>query len=39
VPREDLPELAEAIAECPAAKAKPRPAPPDGLPELLEEIW
>jgi alcohol dehydrogenase class IV len=39
VPREDLPELAQAIAERPAAKANPRPAPPDVVLELLEEMW
>jgi alcohol dehydrogenase class IV len=31
VPREDLPELAQAIAQRPPAKANPRPAPPDGV--------
>jgi maleylacetate reductase len=39
VPREDLPELAQAIAERPPAKANPRPAPPDVVLELLEEMW
>jgi alcohol dehydrogenase class IV len=39
VPREDLPELAQGIAERPAAKANPRPAPPDVVLELLEELW
>jgi alcohol dehydrogenase class IV len=39
VPREDLPELAQAIAERPPAKANPRPAPPDAVLELLEEMW
>jgi len=39
VPREDLPELAQAIAQRPPAKANPRPAPPDGVLELLEEMW
>ena len=39
VPREDLPELARAIAERPAAKANPRPAAPDAVLELLEEMW
>jgi alcohol dehydrogenase class IV len=39
VPREDLPELAQAIAQRPAAKSNPRPAPPDAVLELLEEIW
>ena len=39
VPREDLSELAQAIAQRPAAKSNPRPAPPDAVLELLEEIW
>jgi alcohol dehydrogenase len=39
VPREDLPELAQGIAERAASKANPRPAPPDAVLELLEEIW
>jgi len=39
VPREDLPELAQAIAQRPAAKSNTRPAPPDAVLELLEEIW
>ena len=39
VPREDLPELSAAIAERPPAKANPRPAPPEAVRELLEEIW
>jgi len=39
VPREDLPELAQAIAERPPAKANPRPAPPDVVLELLKEMW
>ncbi len=39
VPREDLPELAQAIVELSAAKANPRPAPPDVVLELLEETW
>jgi hypothetical protein len=39
VPREDLPELARVIAERPPAKANPRPAPPDVVLELLEEMW
>ena len=39
MPTEDLPELAHAIAERPPAKANPRPAPPDAVLELLEEIW
>jgi hypothetical protein len=36
---EDLPELARAIAQRPPAKANPRPAPPDVVLELLEEMW
>jgi maleylacetate reductase len=39
VPREDLPELAQAIAQRPPAKSNPRPAPPEAVLELLEEIW
>jgi maleylacetate reductase len=39
VPREDLAELAHGIAERPAAKANPRPAPPDAVLELLQEMW
>lgn len=39
VPRNDLPELAQATAELSAAKANPRPAPLDTVLELLEEIW
>jgi maleylacetate reductase len=39
VPREDLPELARVIAEHPPATANPRPAPPDAVLELLEEMW
>jgi maleylacetate reductase len=39
VPREDLPELAEATAARPAAKANPRPAPAEAIVELLETIW
>jgi hypothetical protein len=31
--------LAQAIAERPAAKANPRPAPPDVVLDLLEEVW
>jgi NAD(P)-dependent dehydrogenase (short-subunit alcohol dehydrogenase family) len=34
-----LPELAQAIVELSAAKANPRPAPPDVVLELLEETW
>ncbi|HET6865282.1 MAG TPA: iron-containing alcohol dehydrogenase [Solirubrobacteraceae bacterium] len=39
VPREDLASLSEAIADRGPAKANPRPAPPDAIYELLEEIW
>jgi maleylacetate reductase len=39
VPRADLPELAQAIAELTAAKANPRPAPPHLVLELLKEMW
>jgi maleylacetate reductase len=39
VPRGDLPVLAQAIAQRPPAKANPRPAPPDVVLELLEEMW
>jgi len=39
VPREDLETLSEAIAERAPAKANPRPAPPEAIYELLEEIW
>jgi alcohol dehydrogenase len=39
VPREDLESLSVAIAERPPAKANPRPAPPQAIRELLEEIW
>src|SRR5207248_9378491 len=39
VPREDLASLAEAIAERAPANANPRPAPPEAIRGLLEEIW
>jgi maleylacetate reductase len=39
VPRDELAMLAEAIAERPPAKANPRPAPPEAIRGLLEEIW
>jgi maleylacetate reductase len=39
VPREDLASLSEAIADRGPARANPRPAPPDAIHELLEEIW
>ena len=39
VPRADLESLSVAIADRPPAKANPRPAPPEAIRELLEEIW
>jgi alcohol dehydrogenase class IV len=39
VPREHLESLSEAIADRAPAKANPRPAPPEAIRELLEEIW
>jgi len=39
VPREDLGELSEAVAERAPAKANPRPAPPEAVHRLLEEIF
>lgn len=39
VPRQDLPELAQTVVELSAAKANPRPAPPDVVLELLEQMW
>ena len=39
VPREDLPEVAEAAAIRPAAKANPRPAPAEAILELLGRVW
>jgi len=39
VPRQDLPDLAQATAESAAAKANPRPAPPDVVLELLGAMW
>jgi len=39
VPREDLGTLSGAIAERAPAKANPRPAPPEAIRELLEEVW
>ena len=39
VPREDLETLSEAIAARPPAKSNPRPAPAEGIRELLEEVW
>ena len=37
--REDLETLSEAIAARPPAKANPRPAPPEAIRKLLEEVW
>jgi maleylacetate reductase len=39
VPRDELPLVAEAAAARPAAKANPRPAPPEAILELLESVW
>lgn len=39
VPREDLATLAEAIADRAPAQANPRPAPPQAIHQLLEEMW
>jgi len=39
VPREQLPAVAEAASERAAAKANPRPAPPEAVLELLESVW
>ena len=39
VPREDLASLSEAIADRGPARANPRPAPPEAIQEVLEEIW
>ncbi len=39
VPREDLKSLAEAVAERGPAKNNPRPAPPEAVLTVLEEIW
>jgi maleylacetate reductase len=39
VPREDLESLSEAIAERAPAKNNPRPAPPEAVLTVLEEIW
>jgi maleylacetate reductase len=39
VPREDLESLSEAIAQRPPAKNNPRPAPPEAVLTVLEEIW
>ncbi|MGO9905147.1 MAG: iron-containing alcohol dehydrogenase [Solirubrobacteraceae bacterium] len=39
VPRQDLALLSEAVAERAPAQANPRPAPPEAVHRLLEEIW
>jgi alcohol dehydrogenase class IV len=39
VPREDLASLSEAAAERAPAKGNPRPAPPQAIQQLYEEIW
>lgn len=39
VPREDLRQLAEAVADRAPAKANPRRAPPEAVLELLEQTW
>jgi len=39
VPREDLRALSEAIAERGPARNNPRPAPPEAVLTVLEEIW
>jgi maleylacetate reductase len=39
VPRQDLLELAQLIAERPAAKGNPRPATPEAVLALLGEMW
>ena len=39
VPREDLETLSEAIAERAPARNNPRPAPPEAVVTVLEEIW
>jgi alcohol dehydrogenase class IV len=39
VPRGDLESLSEAVAERAPAKNNPRPAPPDAVLAVLEEIW
>lgn len=39
VPRDELPEVADATAERPAAKANPRPAPAAEILEVLQAIW
>jgi maleylacetate reductase len=39
VPRDDLPSLSAAIAERPGAINNPRPAPPESIRDVLEEVW
>jgi len=39
VPEEDLPEVAEATAQRPGARANPRPASPTQIEQLLESVW
>ena len=39
VPEDDLPALAEAIAQRPGALANPRPAAPAQIEELLRSVW
>lgn len=39
VPREDLASLSQTIAQRAPAKANPRPAPPEAVLGVLEEIW
>jgi maleylacetate reductase len=39
VPKDELPEVAEAAAERGGAKANPRPASPDEIEELLRSVW
>jgi maleylacetate reductase len=39
VPRDELPAVAEAAAARAGARANPRPAPPEDILRLLEEVW
>jgi maleylacetate reductase len=39
VPREELPDVAEAVSRRPGARANPRPAPPAEILELLESVY
>jgi maleylacetate reductase len=39
VPRDELPDIAEAAAARPNAKSNPRPAPPEAIVQLLEAAW